>query len=183
MRGQIPLTYLLCLGLAAPLSSACAGPQKSTRPVSAAGQPRVADVALTDTLSLRGVVISEAGQPLAGTRVALCRQGEVLQQTDTADNGLYEFPNLQTGVYELVVGPSARQVRVWSAANAPPGTASSLALVMPARVVRGQWGGPGPGAVADILILGVGAAGLAIGLSALDKANDLEDQINAPASP
>ncbi len=180
MRRRTLLSLTICAGLLWPLSPANGG---SHRAPAANQSARPVDVALTPEGTLRGVVLDSGGAPQPGVLVVLSSSDAVRQQSVTQSEGAYAFPHLKTGVYELATGGNLQQVRLWSAENAPPGATVSLPLRAKSPVVRGQWGGPGPGAIADMVILGVGAAGLGFGLAAWDKAQDLEDQLDTPVSP
>lgn len=135
-------------------------------------EPVVRDVTLQADGSLVGRVLNANGKAIDGAVVTLAQGEQVLGQTTTDAEGVYRFPATKGGVYRVTAGQETRHFRVWPEKTSPPSAQSYAAIVMPTGVVRGQLG-PGTGTVLGI---GAGVTGVVLGIIAIDKANDAEDE-------
>lgn len=140
----------------------------------------ILDVALTEAGHVEGRVLDGNGKPVDGARVVIRREDELLHKLVTDQKGRFSAPGLKAGVYTIATVQGGGLYRLWPKNIAPP-TARTQALVINDRsVLRGQYG---TGALADWTSIGVGVAGLTVGIISLDKLNDLEDEVDDLRSP
>lgn len=120
---------------------------------------RSVDVQIQADSTLRGEVVSSTGAPAAQALVQLqSLRGEVLASASADEQGRFALPNVRPGVYRVVTASGSVEVRVWSAATAPP-TASGSLLLTTGPTVRGQLGGHGGNGKIG---LGVGVVGATV---------------------
>jgi hypothetical protein len=89
--------------------------------ITVAGAPAQADVLLARAASVAGAVHGEDG-PVTGARVTLVQDGEVIDATDTDDEGAYRIGDIGAGEYGLSVAapgcvPTATLVEVTDEAD------------------------------------------------------------------
>jgi hypothetical protein len=149
----------------------------------------VVDVALQEDGIVRGRVVEADGEPLDGSRVVLRQSGRVVAEVITDANGEFTAQGLSSGVYEIETPTASGIYRFWRKGDAPPSASSTALIVSQEPTLRYQFGYGG----SNLLALGLGAAGLGVGVFALNEANDAEDraenaerlarQAMQPASP
>jgi hypothetical protein len=176
------------LGVAAPHCALQAG----EKPVARKAAPKVADVTLTKGSALNGAVVSEAGKPVDGAIVMLTKEGKPVAKTTTNAEGKFALASVKSGSYELKAGHTTRLVRLWNSDVAPPASAEKATLVMDSTV-RAQNGYADPncepyyeaGGIDFITLatLGVGTAGLVVGIVNQADLNDIKDDIDGIGSP
>jgi hypothetical protein len=97
-RGEVlapaPGSYVLVL--------TAAGHQPGAAAITVASAPTAVDVLLARSASVSGSVRGEDG-PIAGARVTLVQDGEVVDAVDTADDGAYRIEDIGAGEYGLSV--------------------------------------------------------------------------------
>lgn len=197
-----PMTRMsICAAVAASLClsmttiSFADGPQSQFRTVTASAQAstnsvatsapqsqtkvKVTDVALSEDGTVVGRVLTGNGTPVDGARVVI-RQGEqIYAKMLTNKQGQFTADNLRAGVYTIATVQGSGLYRLWPKNIAPP-SAKTQALVMTRDdVARAQFGGPG---LADWASIGLGAAGLTVGIITLDKVDDIDSTMSAAAS-
>jgi hypothetical protein len=174
------VAVLAGIGLVTPRCALMAGEKPA--------KPAIADVVLNESGDLEGAVVStEAGKPVDGALVTLSKQGKAVAKTTTNENGKFELASVKSGVYELKAGPTTKAVRVWNVDAAPPAASDEATLVVGATVRGQEYSDPyyEMGGV-DFFTLGTlvtSAGALAVGIVAVSKINDVEDDVNALASP
>ncbi len=164
-------------------------PQATARPAATTKTARstfekrpvpVVDVALSEEGVVRGRVLTENGKPVDGAQVVIRQGDELLHKLLTNKKGEFSAKGLRAGVYTIATVQGSGMYRLWPKNIAPP-SAKTQALVMAQRpVMRAQYG---TGALADWTSIGLGVAGLTVGIISLDKINNLEDDVNALKSP
>lgn len=171
-RSNNTLLSMICLGL-----FCAAGPSfAEDRPLNpflddAAGPQRtVIDVALQEDGVIRGRVVEADGTPLDGSRVVLRQSDRIVAEVITDARGEFAAKGLASGVYEIQTPTGSGTYRFWRQGDAPPSASTTALVVSQQPMLRGQFGYGGP----DLLALGLGAAGLTVGLLALDRADDAE---------
>jgi hypothetical protein len=157
--------------LVAPAASAVPAP---TVP-SGGASSTIVDVKLDAAGVLRGRVVNGSGVAADGASVAIRRGETVVAQGTTDQRGEFAAPGMSLGVYTLETATSRRVCRVWTGDTAPPSAQSVALLVTGEPVVRGQIGYANP---ADWITIGLGAAGVALGVIAIDKIDDLDADVN-----
>lgn len=183
------LALSACLSLSMTTMTFADGPQTQFRTVTAPAQPskmtankaqfqpqakvKVTDVALSENGTVVGRVLTSNGTPVDGAQVVI-RQGEqIFAKMLTNNDGQFTSDNLRAGVYTIATVQGSGLYRLWPQNIAPP-SAKAQALVMTREpVARAQFGGPG---LADWTAIGLGAAGLTVGIITLDKVNDIDDR-------
>ena len=110
------LVSLACVGVALPqVVYAFDGPAPPLAPATAA----VLDIALDGQGSLHGQASDSNGQALALSEICLRQQGQVLAQTKTDKGGLFTFPGVRAGLYEIQSAGHQPGVSSLDCANAP----------------------------------------------------------------
>lgn len=131
---------------------------------------------------LQGKLLNANGQPVQGVAVAVTKNGQVMAKTVTGADGSYSLSGLTHGAHNVVMADGQFPVRLWSKETAPASAKTQLTVSQTA--VRGQfmdecgcpiWGNIAIGALA------VGA--LTIAIVNLAKIDDLDDKLDALASP
>ncbi|MCA9024168.1 MAG: carboxypeptidase regulatory-like domain-containing protein [Planctomycetaceae bacterium] len=189
----------ICLALAASFNlsttaiSFADGPQvrPATNPVvrsntttgktSAAKPPKITitDVALTDDGRVTGRVLTTNGAPIDGTRVVV-RQGEqIFAKMVTNKEGQFTSEGMRAGVYTIATVQGGGLYRLWPKNIAPPSSKTQALLVTNEPVVRAQFGGSG---LADWTAIGLGVAGLTVGIITLDKVDDIDTNVTTVMS-
>lgn len=97
----------------------------------------VVDCRLAADNSFSGRVLDQRGKPLAHAQVVLARPASKPMVIKTTKQGQFRCPNLSPGTAALTVGRQTRQIRLWNANVAPPGSRKELMFVT-GDVVRGQ---------------------------------------------
>jgi hypothetical protein len=101
------------------------------------------NVELTASGSLKGQLVTNAGQALPNVKITIRSQSElqkVGQQITTDKDGRFQATGLKTGTLVLKADKETYAVRVWNAGTAPPKSISTIALVQTdgQEVVRGN---------------------------------------------
>jgi Carboxypeptidase regulatory-like domain len=178
---QQTLALIAGLGLVVPTT---AFSDDRAQPAARAAAPKAIspDIALTAEGAFRGSLIDGSKKPMADVTVILKKDGQKVASVQTDAKGVYTFPNLAQGAYQLEVQKQLVPIRVWKAAIAPPKALKQLdmAYVPNKDVVRGQFGYLDP--VNTSLIL-LGVAGVVLGAIAVSEINDLQDDVNKLQSP
>jgi len=84
------------------LVTAADGYQPGAITVAVTDEPVDAELPLTRSATLSGIVVGEGG-PIAGARLALVQDGEIVDATESAADGTYRFADLASGEYGLSV--------------------------------------------------------------------------------
>lgn len=117
---------------------------------------------------LQGKYLNSQGAGIAGAKVTVLQRGEAVAQTQTNELGTFQVA-VQPGAYEIAVGSEVQVVRAWDTEMAPKSAREAVTFTA-GQQLRGQF--------CDdinylgITALGVGIAGLTVGIIALDQAND-----------
>ena len=190
-----------CVALAASLSltmnpmAFADGPQTQFSSVAAPTQPatsnvntttiqprakvKVTDVALSENGTVVGRVLTGNGTPVDGAQVVIRQGDQIFAKMLTNNEGQFTSGNMRAGVYTVATVQGSGLYRLWPQNIAPP-SAKAQALVMTREpVARAQFGGPG---LADWATLGIGVAGLTVGIITLDKVNDIDDRTTTTAT-
>jgi hypothetical protein len=170
---------------------ACAGtliPQTSLNAADTASQPatekaaetslltKVTDVELDQQGRLLGVLVDSNGNPEPLKKVRIQQGNKIVAELNTDREGRFQVSRLRGGIYQIVSEKQAAVVRVWANGTAPPKSKNAVLLVT-GDVTRGQGFIPG-GTIAGLLGIGVGIAGLTIGIVNMNEVDDLEKEIN-----
>lgn len=185
LRGLI--TAAVCCGMFMSQSGLMAAAPKPTknpevRPVQIR---KVTDVALATGGVLKGRFVDRQGKGIASAPVMVVHNGKEVASATTDTEGRFTVKNLRGGEHQVVMAQYVQPCRLWSEKTAPPAAKTESLIVASQGVVRGQDGmvcGMGP----DFLtlgLLGVGIAGAVLGGIAVAKLNDVEDKLDALATP
>ncbi|MCA9032123.1 MAG: carboxypeptidase regulatory-like domain-containing protein [Planctomycetaceae bacterium] len=147
------------LGLLAPATPAFAADSVPAATVRHIGT----DVVLRSG-QLNGIHVDSQGKAIAGAAVVVGQRGEEVGRTVTDANGQFRL-DVRPGIYEVQIGEWTETVRVWSAEVAPP-SARQSATVVAGNAVRGQFSELD---MVGFTAMGIGTAGLIIGIIALDR--------------
>jgi hypothetical protein len=98
----------------------------------------VVDVALDEQGDLRGLVVSQEGQPIPTVPVSVTVGTDISATTVTDDRGAFRFRLGRGGIYQLQAAGGAGFYRVWSRQAAPPSAKPNVLLVASSQTVRGQ---------------------------------------------
>ena len=187
------VTASICLSMTT--ISFADGPQSKFRTVNASAQAstnsvartapqsqtkvKVTDVALSEDGTVVGRVLTGNGTPVDGARVVI-RQGEqIYAKMLTNKQGQFTADNLRAGVYTIATVQGSGLYRLWPKNIAPPSAKTQALVLTRDDVARAQFGGPG---LADWTAIGLGAAGLTVGIITLDKVDDIDSTMSAAAS-
>lgn len=174
------LAALACFGTLIPqqsLNAAQSAPEAPASEADADSQARkITDIELDRQGRLRGFLVDTNGKPEALKKVQIRQGKKLLAETKTDRNGEFQVNKLRGGVYQIVSKDQAAVVRVWSNGTAPPKSKDAVLLVT-GKVARGQGFIPG-GTIAGLLGVGIGIAGLTIGIVNMQKNDDLQRDIN-----
>ncbi|MEP3481525.1 MAG: hypothetical protein ABJZ55_19945 [Fuerstiella sp.] len=90
---------------------------------------------------LVGQFVTEAGQPVAGVKIAV-KMGKVVKGVQTDAKGRFELTGLKGGRAFFHIGEEVYAAQLWAEGTAPPHSITTLALVKAggAETVRGQNG-------------------------------------------
>lgn len=179
---QQTLALIAGLGLVVPTTAFTEDRAQPTARAAAAPKAISPDIALNADGSFRGSLIDGTKKPMANVTVTLKKDGQKVASVQTDAKGVYTFPNLAQGAYQLEVQKQLVPIRVWKAAVAPPKALKQLdmAYVPDKDVVRGQFGYLDP--VNTSLIL-LGVAGVVLGAIAVSEINNLQDDVDKLQSP
>lgn len=130
------------------------------------------DVVLQDRGILRGRFVDDAGTPIDGARLVVRQNDRVASVVITDARGEFAASGLTRGVYRIESPSATADYRVWEADEAPPSARPVALVVSQSPTLRGQFGYR----TLDLITLGLGAGGVTLGVLALDKAEDAEDQ-------
>ncbi|MGD9854901.1 MAG: carboxypeptidase-like regulatory domain-containing protein [Planctomycetaceae bacterium] len=140
----------------------------------------IVDVALDEDGLIRGRVLNENGKPLDGAQVVIRRDEELLHKLLTNKQGEFSTTGLRPGVYTIATVQGGGLYRLWPKNIAPPSARAQALILAKGPVMRAQYGG---GGLVEWASIGVGIAGLTVGIISLDKINDVEDDVNDLKSP
>jgi hypothetical protein len=140
----------------------------------------ISDVALSADGMVRGRVLSANGKAIDGAQVVIRQGKDVLSTKVTDKEGQFAFSGVRPGVYSISTVQGSGLYRVWPRNIAPPSARSQALLMTQEPVMRAQFGGT---SLMDWTTLGVGVAGLTVGVLSYDKINDLEDDVKKLQSP
>ena len=148
-------------------------------PVSAAPQAAQQVRQRTDVVlsggNLTGQLLDANGKAIEGAVVVLSKDGKVIGRTVTKADGSYNLSGLKAGAYNLSIGKSQVQVRLWNKESAP--VAAKSQLNASEVVVRGQDGSIDG---TTLVVGGLGIAGLTGGIIALNQDDDDNNKPNSP---
>lgn len=170
------LIGLVCFGLITP-QTVSAGLLPTPKSVKAKSASRTSDVTLTKDGILRGVIVDGKAGPVTGEKVVIRQGRRVIAQTKTDKLGEFRVPKFKGGTYEVTAGKISHRIRVWTADAAPKSARKVALLVENRNVVRAQ-GTILPGTALNAVGIGLGAAGLALGIDNRSEINDVENQAN-----
>lgn len=106
----------------------------------------LSNVQLAANGTLRGLLVTAEGQPVAGETVRIHAQGDMktVAHTVVSDrNGRFQVAGLKSGTLVVSVKDNSYACRVWAEGMAPPASVKTAAFVTGQQVVRGQNGRPG----------------------------------------
>ena len=169
-------TYLTSSLLTSPLMAQELLPAKS----SPANTMPVTDVTLSPQGSFAGQLLSKQGQAIDGARIMVSQDKTLVMETTTNKEGLFVVTGLKNGVYKINSPQQAQLIRVWNQDIAPKSAKSSVVMVQGETAMRGQFGYIDP---VTGTALGLGIAGIVIGLSAKSDVDDLERVVRRLRSP
>ncbi|MBN1911660.1 MAG: hypothetical protein JW818_18100 [Pirellulales bacterium] len=180
---NLPFRYHTVTVLLFVATVAGGSPSRATVPVKAesktgqaardAGDLRllVQDIALRPGGVMRGRLVGDPNEvaSVAGRRILLIHQGQVLGETISDEQGRFLLQRLPSGIVELMLDspdqPRRLFCRLWAPGTAPAGFAHELAVSTTQPVIRGQnpfltmgfpnaatWAGIATGAVAAPVI-------------------------------
>ncbi len=174
------LAGLACFGTLVPqqsLSAADSTPETRASKADATGQTKkIVDIELDRLGRLQGFLVDTNGKPEALKKIQIRQGKKLLAETKTDRNGRFLASKLRGGVYQIVSKDQAAVVRVWSNGTAPPKSKNAVLLVT-GKVARGQGFIPG-GTITGLLGVGIGIAGLTIGIINMNENNDLQRDID-----
>ncbi len=194
-RKNVCVALAACLSLSLTSSAFADGPQSAStfgpRPVRspntsaakvtgpASAKISITDVALSEDGTAIGRVLTSNGTPVDGAQVVIRQGDEIFAKLITSKDGQFSSPGLRAGVYTIATVQGGGLYRLWPQNIAPP-SAKSQALVMTREpVMRAQFGGSG---LADWTAIGIGAAGLTVGIITLDKVDDIDETTSSTAA-
>ena len=100
--------------------------------------PTVTDVALSNSGSLSGAVVNNAGKPLVNSPIQIMHKKAVVARAKTDAAGRYSVQGLRSGLHVVRTVNSQRACRFWTASTAPPAAKRGLVLTSSSIIVRGQ---------------------------------------------
>ncbi len=174
------LAALACAGTLIPqttLNAADIDSQPETEKAAEASPvKKITDVELDRQGRLIGVLVDRNGNPESLKKVQIHQGNKVVSEIKTDREGRFQVSKLRGGIYQIVSEKQAAVVRVWSNGTAPPKSKNAVLLVT-GEVARGQGFIPG-GTIAGLLGVGVGIAGLTIGIVNMNEVDDLQKDLN-----
>jgi len=177
---QSSLATLACFGTLIPqqnLNAAEAAPETQVSQADApAAVEKVIDIELDRQGRLLGALVDRNGKPEALKKIQIRQGKKLLAETKTDREGRFEVSKLRGGIYQVISKDQAALVRVWSNGTAPP-KSKELVLLVTGQATRGQGFIPS-GFTTGLLGLGVGIAGLTIGIINMRENNDLQRDID-----
>lgn len=138
--------YAECPSAAAQDSSSCWPGMRDSSHAGVQVTEMIGDVALQPGGVMNGRIVSAADDSrtdaVAGLRVLLLRQNQVVAETATDYQGRFAMRNLSGGFYHVLVdtteGTRRSPYRVWSLPASPPGALRAVNIPISGRMVRGQ---------------------------------------------
>ncbi len=127
---------------------------------------------------LTGRVVTANGRAIEGAVIKIAKNGQPVAQTVTKADGSYSLAGLANGTHSVTLGDGQIPVRLWSKEAAP--TSAMTQLTLSQTVVRGQ---DGESLFVPFVVGGVLVTTLVIAVIALDKVNDLQDEVDALQTP
>ncbi|QDV68365.1 hypothetical protein Poly24_20740 [Rosistilla carotiformis] len=104
----------------------------------------IKNVRLAKTGALRGAIVDQNGNPVAGAPVVVGQQGKIVAELNTAADGRYELATATPGVYQVASYAGVQTIRV-HADNAPADSVDGVVQVIDqAGISRGQCCAAGP---------------------------------------
>ncbi|MCA9060645.1 MAG: carboxypeptidase regulatory-like domain-containing protein [Planctomycetaceae bacterium] len=117
------------------------GPALNAAEQQAVSPLKVTDIALGQGGALRGQTLDSQAAPMAGVRVQVLHQQQVVAEASSDAEGRFTVSGLRSGAHTIQFAGYQQQVRLWNDADvAPPNAVSRLALVVNQKTVRGQDG-------------------------------------------
>ncbi len=139
----------------------------------------VTDVALSENGTVVGRVLTTNGTPVDGAQVVIRQGDQIFAKLFTDKQGQFSSQGMRAGIYTIATVQGSGLYRLWPENIAPP-SAKTQALVMTQEpVMRAQFGGS---ALLDWTAIGIGAAGLTVGLITLDKVDDIDETTSSAAA-
>lgn len=148
----------------------------------------ISDVVIHKGGIVRGRFVDEQGTGIDGARIFVRQKEQAVATAITDARGEFSVEGLSSGVYRLETPTASGDYRFWQANAAPPAARPVALVVSQNPTLRGQYMYRNM----DLLTLGMGAAGVTLGVIALDRADDAEARANrlqreldelSPASP
>jgi hypothetical protein len=127
------------------------------------------DVRLEDGGRLITRIVDAQGKPVANAEVLVQFRGRSVARTLSDENGYARFSGLRSGAHTIVSPASEKQVRLWTAATAPPDARDISVVVSDLTVMRGQFGG------FNLPMAVYGAATVTALVLAVNAGNDADD--------
>ena len=130
---------IAALGLLAPATILTAAELPSGQlPTAVPSAAMISDVALGAKGTLRGQVVDAAGGAMAGVRITVHQQENLVAETTSSPTGKFELAGLPGGIFQITTDHSEGSFRLWAPETAPPGARPSLLVVDDQATVRGQ---------------------------------------------
>jgi len=126
------------LGLLAPPTPLSAANQPTEVAASVPPAAVISDVALGTDGTLRGQVVDAAGGAMAGVKVRVRQQENIIAETTSNPAGKFEVAGLPGGVFQVTTDNSEGSFRFWAPETAPPGARHAVLVVHDSAAVRGQ---------------------------------------------
>jgi hypothetical protein len=151
-------------------------------------QHAIDDVIIHEGGVVRGRCIDEEGTHIDGARIVIRQNDRIAATVITDARGEFTVEGLSSGVYRMESPSASGDYRLWQASAAPPAARPVALVVSQNPTLRGQYMYRNM----DLVTLGLGAAGVTLGVLALDRADDAEARANRlqseldelrPASP
>ena len=154
------MLWLALVGLVMPqVSYVSAADATGLKPQGAPQQSSLVDVALTQDSILKGQLVDRQGAPRAKAKVRLMSGANVLGETVTDEQGVFQVKVDRGGIYTLQDGQASALVRVWTHQAAPPSAKTAVLMVSDSGLTRAALGDGGlDSAIGWAAIIGVTAA-------------------------
>ena len=162
---------LACLTWLIPVH-ALAAETNVSRPTATANRTTVRDIALGSNGRMSGQLLDAQGHARANQVVVMHRPGAEARQTQTDQNGRFQFIGLTGGTYQVATVDSAAVCRCWAERTAPPAARQEVLLVSGEGVERAQYPFSDMLFSAPVLIALVIAAAIAIPIAVHNSQDD-----------
>lgn len=157
-------------------------------PVMAGGNGIIKDIELSQSGTLYGQVFTPEGTKVTDAVVQLRYHGKTIAAAKSNADGQFAIGNVRGGAHEVVVGTVSSPVRLWTQGTAPAKAQKGLVVRADQTIIRGQdefvtTSGFGLLDVITLTTLGSAVGALVYGIHNDDHLDDIEDRLDAIASP